>query len=607
MKYIRTYETEEKFLTDKDSTSRGFRLKPTLYKYSEAGDHVHLELDDPRKHGDSTYMEITLDSDVEFSFYICNAPDDTQTTMNCSIDWGDGTIETKTITADDYGFKLVHNYVVGSYKIELYGVERDYSVVGDAYGSSLISHPSIVKRVVLGSGSSIGYCAFIGCTSLTSVYIPEGVTSIEPVAFIGCTSLTSINIPNSVVSIGQGAFFGCSSLTSINIPESVTSIGQGAFGNCNRLTSVTLPNTNNATIHPDAFRGSGTPTIDGVIYSAGTSELTVGNYTFNNTGFLTFYLNGNPYSSTGSVDSVVVYSCDRSKSGGLVIPSTISYNGTTYNVTSIRGSAFSGCSSLTSINIPESVTSIGGSAFEYCSSLTSINIPESVTSIGDSVFIGCSSLTSINIPEGVTSIGGSAFRGCSSLTSIVIPEGVTSIDGSAFSGCSSLTSIVIPDGVTSIGYESFGGCSKLTSINLPSTLTSIGVGAFIGCSSLTSIVIPDGVTSIGNSTFEGCSKLTSINIPEGVTSIGGYMFNGCSSLASINIPEGVTSIGDWTFNNCSSLTSISSLNTTAPTLGTNQVFKGLPTNGTLHIKPGATGYDAWLSELPSGWTIVEDL
>ena len=77
MKYIRTYETEEKFLTDKDSTSRGFRLKPTLYKYSEAGDHVHLELDDPRKHGDSTYIEITLDSDTEFSFYIGNAPDDT--------------------------------------------------------------------------------------------------------------------------------------------------------------------------------------------------------------------------------------------------------------------------------------------------------------------------------------------------------------------------------------------------------------------------------------------------------------------------------------------------------------------------------------------------
>ena len=130
MKYIRTYETEEKFLTDKDSASRGFRLKPTLYKYSEAGDHVHLELDDPRKHDGSTYMEITLDSDVEFSFYIGNKPGDTQTTMNCSIDWSDGTVETKTITKDDKGFKLSHNYKAGSYKIELYDVERSYCTVG---------------------------------------------------------------------------------------------------------------------------------------------------------------------------------------------------------------------------------------------------------------------------------------------------------------------------------------------------------------------------------------------------------------------------------------------------------------------------------------------
>ena len=563
MKYIRTYETEEKFLTDKDSTSRGFRLKPTLYKYSEAGDHVHLELDDPRKHGDSTYMEITLDSDVEFSFYICNAPDDTQTTMTCTIDWGDGTVETKTITKDDKGFKLAHNYVAGSYKIELYNVERDYSIPGDTtnYTSYISPLHSSVKRVVLGSGSSIGYCAFAGCTSLTSINIPESVTSIEPVAFIGCSSLTSvyipesvtsigamgftgcssltsINIPNSVVSIGQGAFIGCTSLTSVYIPNSVVSIGQGAFGDCNRLTSVTLPNTNNATIHPDAFRGSGTPTIDGVIYSAGTSELTVGNYTFNNTGFLTFYLNGNPYSSTGSVDSVVVYSCDRSKSGGLVIPSTISYNGTTYNVTSIGGSAFSDCSSLTSINIPESVTSIGGSAFEYCSSLTSINIPEKVTSIGDSAFFGCSSLTSINIPESVTSIGDSAFNGCSSLTSINIPE---------------------------------------------------------------------SVTSIGAQAFNGCSSLTSINIPEGVTSIRAGIFYRCSSLTSINIPESVNSIGNQAFERCSTLISISSLNTTAPTLGAKNVFTSMPSNGTLHIKPGATGYDAWLSKLPSGWTIAEDL
>ena len=246
MKYIRTYETEEKFLTDKDSTSRGFRLKPTLYKYSEAGDHVLLENDDPRKHGDSTYMEITLDSDVEFSFYIGNKSGDKQTTMNCSIDWGDGTVETKTITKDDKGFKgfkLAHSYVTGSYKIELYDVERGYSIIGSTYGSSSISHSSSVKRVILGSGSSTGNYALSWCNSLTSVYISKGVTSIGDYTFMYCSSLTSIYIPNSVTSIGASAFSGCTSLTSINLPEGVTYtyIGTSMFDGCTSLISVYIP------------------------------------------------------------------------------------------------------------------------------------------------------------------------------------------------------------------------------------------------------------------------------------------------------------------------------------------------------------------------------
>ena len=89
MKYIRTYGDYNSWKTDYSDTSRGFRLKPTLYKYSETEDYVHLELDDPRRHGDSTYMEIALSSDVEFSFYIGNAPGDTQTTMDCKVDWGE--------------------------------------------------------------------------------------------------------------------------------------------------------------------------------------------------------------------------------------------------------------------------------------------------------------------------------------------------------------------------------------------------------------------------------------------------------------------------------------------------------------------------------------
>ncbi len=212
----------------------------------------------------------------------------------------------------------------------------------------------------------------------------------------------------------------------------------------------------------------------------------------------------------------------------LVIPSIVYIGETAYSVNKIGYTAFYGCLSLTSINIPESVTSIGNNAFNGCSSLTSINIPEGVTAIERYAFQNCSSLTSINIPEGVTAIGESAFQGCSSLTSINIPEGVTAIGESAFQGCSRLTSINIPEGVTAIGGSAFWGCSSLTSINIPEGVTAIGDYAFLNCSSLTSINIPEGVTAIGGSAFQGCSSLTSINIPEGVTAIGGSAFSGCN-------------------------------------------------------------------------------
>ena len=232
-------------------------------------------------------------------------------------------------------------------------------------------------------------------SSVTNNGTTYSVTSIGYSAFYSCSGLTSVTIPNSVTSIGKWAFQSCSSLTSVTIPNSVTSIGNMAFAYCSGLTSVTLPN--NATIHSKAFIGAGAKTtIDSVIYCSDT--LIVGNYTLIGTGFLTIYLNGNSYFPS---NNAVVFDCYESKSGDLIIPSTISYNGTTYSVTSIGEWAFNRCSSLTSVAIPNSVTSIGQSAFYGCNGLTSI-VSNAVVppALGGEVFSYTNNYCNVTVPCG---------------------------------------------------------------------------------------------------------------------------------------------------------------------------------------------------------------
>ena len=328
--------------------------------------------------------------------------------------------------------------------------------------------------------------------------------------------------------------------------------------------------------------------VDGIYYNINGNEATV------------TYYGSSPYDAS------------HSYSGSVVIPATVTYNGTTYPVTAIGNSAFSDCSGLISIDIPNSVTSIGGGAFYNCSGLTSIAIPNSVTSIGSGAFFYCSSLTSIDIPNSVTEIGMNAFNSCTGLTSIVMPEYLTKINEGTFSDCTSLTGIDIPNSVTEIGnfafykcsgltsidipnlvteigINAFYSCTGLTSIDIPNSVTSIGVSAFCNCTGLTSIVvesgnpkydsrnncnaiietasntlivgckntaIPNSVTAIGNSAFDNFSGLTSIDIPNSVTSIGEGAFWGCSGLTSITIPNSVTFIGDGAFHDCTSLTSV---------------------------------------------------
>jgi len=316
-------------------------------------------------------------------------------------------------------------------------------------------------------------------------------------------------------------------------------------------------------------------------------------------------VNADPLTYRVAGGKVSIVSCDKNASGELYIPST--YEGKP--VTSIGGSAFSGCSRLTSVRIPDSVTSIGDRAFRYCSNLTNVTIGNSVTSIEGWTFDYCGSLTSVRIPESVTSIGKKAFAHCSSLTSVTIANSVTSIGDLAFYDSVSLTSVTIPDSVISIGSRAFEYCG-LTSVIIGMSVTSIGWNAFVYCNSLESITfrgnaptrhtfsgvsdsakifIYRGATGFGETfgglpvvyktvlptdhlrykvggntvTITDCNEIVSgaLAIPltydgKPVTSIGDRAFWKCTNLTSVTIPDSVTRIGRSAFNSCSSLTSV---------------------------------------------------
>lgn len=168
----------------------------------------------------------------------------------------------------------------------------------------------------------------------------------------------------------------------------------------------------------------------------------------------------------------------------------------------IGNNAFGLCTSINSIEIPNSVTNIGECAFSSCESLTSINIPNSVASIGEGTFDFCCSLTSIEIPNSVTNIEGWTFSNCTSLICINIPYGVTNIGECAFGNCISLTSISIPNSVTSIGYLAFGECTSLTNINIPNSVISIGDSAFCDCENLPSHIKSDIIQRFGEKVFK---------------------------------------------------------------------------------------------------------
>lgn len=246
-----------------------------------------------------------------------------------------------------------------------------------------------------------------------------------------------------------------------------------------------------------------------------------------------------------------------SLSGDIVIPSSVTYNETTYMVTSVGDSAFYDCS-FSSITIPNSVISIGEWAFSRCS-FTSITIPNSVATIEESAFWGCSSLPSIAIPNSVISIEYFAFAYCSSLVSVAIPSSVTNIEDGIFAGCSSLTDIQVA--YDNPSYISENGVlfnvDKTDLVQYPAGKTE------------TSYIIPSSVTSIKEAAFLRCSFLTSVTIPNSIIIIGSFAFFECSSLTSITIPKSVTNIGIAPFWLCPNIGEMTVLATTPPIANSN--------------------------------------
>ena len=381
---------------------------------------------------------------------------------------------------------------------------------------------NIQYYVDLENSDFIALAPAIARGSLTTLTLDSRTTEINLYAFEDCARLIGkFVIPEGVTSIGDSAFYNCAGIKELILPTSVTSIGASVFYGCDNLQY-------NVDEYGVNYLGSESSPY---LYLINDGTFSSGSYIIKDTCKL---ICPNAFSNCSGLTSIT-------------IPEGIIY---------IGARTFYYCDELANISIPEGVTSIGEYTFYNCRSLGSVTLPSTLKSIDDYAFDNCRGLTSIVIPEGVTSIGQRTFYNCSSLESVTLPSTLQSIDSYVFYGCSKLASITIPEGVTSIGSSAFDGCSSLKSVTLPSTLKSIDDYAFDSCSGLISIIIPEGVTSIGQRAFYNCSSLESVTLPSTLQSIDSYVFYGCSKLASVTIPEGVTSIESSTFSGCSSLESV---------------------------------------------------
>ena len=488
---------------------------------------------------------------------------------------------------------------------------------------------SLTKVVIPSSVVNIEPRAFVS-SGLTSIAVEEGNEFYSSrngmlLSKDGTLLIQGVNgeveFPPCVRMIGEMAFMECSGLTRLVIPDSVTNIASKAFAYYRGLTDAWLPRHLEGKFSANVFEDCGNMTLhyydraytvtfqteEGIVEQrqcpAGMSFDTLppspsrDGYAFEGwwtavdgeqaseatvvTNSVTYYAK---WRGTATVDDYTytysvlngqaeIGSSNTRKAvspeptGHVAVPSSLGG----FPVVGIGKYAFYNCYELEGVTIPEGVTAIGKYAFDVCSKLEGVTIPEGVAAIGEGAFSNCPKLDSVTIPESVTAIGQYAFQWCDGLksvhisnltawcqikfdyyanplrqahelylngervTKLIFPEGLKAVGTEAFAGCSGLTEVTIPDGVTIIGNRAFSGCSGLTEVTIPNGVTAIGNAAFSGCSGLTEVTLPNGVTTIGDSAFSGCRGLTEVEIPHGVKIIDVGVFAGCSGLTKITV------------------------------------------------------------------------
>lgn len=425
---------------------------------------------------------------------------------------------------------------------------------------------------------SIGYMAFYNNAYISTVKLPDSLTTIDTGAFAFCSRLTEIVIPDSVTEVGNAAFGACTSLTEIVIPDSVTDIKEAVFGECTSLTEIKLPE-NIETISSMMFYGC-TALTDVIIPDSVTSigeDAFRGCDSLNSIDMNEVYLDKEAFYGCASLESVSIAVCDG-----------------------IAGKVFYECKALKNVWIGECSGEIGEYAFYECEALETIDIPEGITSIGVSAFSFCCSLGSVKLPDSLEKICNNAFKSCSSLLSIKVPSNVSVIEFAAFDNCYRLVEVYNYSPLDiSAGSENYGGIAKYalravdtdsesrvcitedeyafyvderadeywlidytgdkTELELPDSCNGKNYkifGSALSNKDIVSVTVPKGVTYIGDNAFSSCGKLAAVKMSEGITYIGSMAFSYCKSLTSIELPEGISAVNELLFFDCNSLVCI---------------------------------------------------